>query len=465
MVTLADQGPADTWTLAQSMDEWTDTYGDPISESSGSAAAECFFREGGAKLYTVRAVGVTPVKASASFDGASDATMTVTAKYPGAFYNRYRIDVTVDGGDFTVTVKDNVTGDVLEVSDAFSTVTEAVAWSANSDYITITDDVTASDNPVAATNVALTGGTDDRGTTTQTQYDTALDLFTPDLGPGQVFAPGISTSAMATSLSQHAADNNRFALWDLPNSTSKATLLTAASAVTDLADASRLMIIGGYQKIPALVAGVPRTVPRSGSVAGIIARNDIRFGNPNQAVAGDQGFSIGDSVFATDLVYKPTAADRQDLNEAGVNLGLYYYGAVRNYGFRTAAPKLTFPNHWMAGNVRLDMAIKAECQAEGERFVFSQIDGFGHTAAKFAGVLEAILLRYYQKGALYDNRAAGGVGGPSTAFTVDTGPGVNTPELVADGVLSAVIQVRRSPMAELVNIKIRVVSTREELVA
>jgi len=465
MVALADQGPTATWSLSQTLDEWNTQHGAAIAEGQASAAAECFFRDGGAKLYTARAVGAAAVTASVILAGATLATANVLAKYPGAFYNRYRITVTVVSSTFSLTVTDSVSGATLEVSPFFTNVTEAVAWSAGSSYITVTDNVAAADNPVAVTAAPLTLGADDRAGVTQTQYDTALGLFGPELGPGQVFAPGISTTTMATALSNHAAANNRFGLFDLANSTSKATLKTAAAAVTVLANARYLMILGGYQIIPALVAGVPRTVPRSGTVAGLIARQDIRSGNPNLAAAGDQGSSAGDSVFATGLVYTPTAPDREELNGAGVNLAVNYYGAIRNYGFRTAANPVTFPNSWQASNIRLDMAIKAEATTEGDRFVFSQIDGRGHTAARFAGVLTGILLRYYTLGALYDNSSSGGIGGPSTAFTVDTGLTVNTPALVAAGTLSAVLQVRRSPFAELVQINIRVVSTREELIA
>ena len=471
MIGLAERGPSTTWTLSRTFEEWTRNHGGRLATSQLADAAECFFADGGAKLYTVRAVGPSAINAGVDLSGATLATMRVAAKYPGVLYNAITVDVVVASTTFQVVVKDTagsisgVAGSILETSPFFSSVTEAVAWSAGSSYVVITDLVTASDNPVAVTNVALTGGTDDAGAITQTQYDTALSKLVSTLGPGQVAAPGVATTAMNTSLANHAAANNRFAVGDLVNSSSKATLKTAAAAVTGLVNARHILLVGGYQTIPALVAGSPRTVSRVGTVMGLIARSDIATGNPNLAVAGDQSSAAGDSVFATGLVYEPTDADREELNEAGVNMAINYYGAIRNYGFRTAASKVALPNHWQASNVRLDMAIKAEAIAVGDRYVFRQIDGRGHTAADFGAELTGILLRYLALGALYTDEAQGGAGLASSAFLVSTGSGVNTPELVADGVLSAVIQVRRSPFAELVQINVRVVSTREELVA
>ncbi|MCW3039354.1 MAG: hypothetical protein JWM31_1259 [Solirubrobacterales bacterium] len=469
MIGFAERGPATTWTLSQSLDEWKANHGARLTYSQLADQAECFFAEGGAKLYTARVVGASPVSAFVDLMGASAVTARVAAKYPGPIYNNITIDVIVVSSTFQIVVKDTsgaISGTpatILETSPFFATVTDAVAWSVGSSYVTVIDNVLGADNPVAVTNVPLTGGTDDNANATQTQYDTALDLFPGSLGPGQVAAPGVSTTAMNTSLSNHAAAKNRFAIFDLPNSTSKATLVTAASAIRSLVNARKGMIVGGYQTIPALVAGAPRTVSRVGTVMGLIARQDIATGNPNLAAAGDQGSSAGDSVFATGLVYTPTAADRAELNLAGVNVAINYYGAIRNYGFVTAADRTLAPNHWQASNVRLDMAIKADALAIGDTYVFRQIDGRGHTAAAFAGELSGMLNRYYQLGALYDDSFSGGAGGPTTAFRVDTGSGVNTPALVASGTLSAAIQVRRSPFAELVQINVRVVSTQEAL--
>ena len=95
----------------------------------------------------------------------------------------------------------------------------------------------------------------------------------------------------------------------------------------------------------------------------------------------------------------------------------------------------------------LRMAIVAKSDAIGEKYVLRQIDGKGRTAAEFAGELSGMLAAYYETGGLYGDT-------PEEAFRVDVGPAVNTPETLAEGQLRAVLELRMSPMAELVVIEI-----------
>jgi hypothetical protein len=89
--------------------------------------------------------------------------------------------------------------------------------------------------------------------------------------------------------------------------------------------------------------------------------------------------------------------------------------------------------------------------------VFATIDGQGLTISAFNGALTGMLLPYYTAGSLYGRTA-------DEAFRVDTGPGVNTDETIADGELRAVIYLRMSAAAELVHIEIVKVALSESLV-
>jgi hypothetical protein len=62
-----------------------------------------------------------------------------------------------------------------------------------------------------------------------------------------------------------------------------------------------------------------------------------------------------------------------------------------------------------------------------------------------------MLTQFYNDGALF---AEPGTDDPTTAFEVNVGPAVNTPVTMADGRLCAVLSVRMSPHAELVQIQI-----------
>lgn len=301
-----------------------------------------------------------------------------------------------------------------------------------------------------------TSGDDDHANADDTDWADALDLFTKDLGPGQVLAPGKTTAAVHGALADHAEENNRIALLDLADDADRADLETAAtsaaSGVSDPKNTRRAVPLAPWYEVPGVGGGTHRTVPPSAVVAGIVARNDAETGNPNLAAAGPQGLSR----FALDVTQTYTDADREDLNDAGVNVGRNVRGQVQNYGWRTLADPDTDVQWVQASKARTHMAIIAEGEAIAERYVFSQIDGKGHKAAEFAGDLTGVLLGYYSLGALFGDT-------PEEAFTVDVGSDVNTPESIADGELRAVVAVRTSPFAELVTLEIVAVPVDESI--
>jgi hypothetical protein len=149
-----------------------------------------------------------------------------------------------------------------------------------------------------------------------------------------------------------------------------------------------------------------------------------------------------------------TDAEREDLNDAGVDIARVIYGQVETYGYRTLAP---LESGWgNLGNARLNMEIVARAEAVGERYVFSQIDGRRVKISQFGAELSAMLVPYYEAGSLYGDTA-------QDAFFVDVGPGVNTETTIANGELHAVIGVRMSPFAEYVVIEIVKVATDQPL--
>src|SRR5262249_15597235 len=119
-------------------------------------------------------------------------------------------------------------GSIVETSPDLTTQADAVNWATGSShYITLT--IGASTNvPAVAAAAALATGADDRTNITDTQWLNALNLFTPDLGPGQVMAPGRTSDIGHTQLADHAKNYNRVALLDLPDTALKGTLETSA---------------------------------------------------------------------------------------------------------------------------------------------------------------------------------------------------------------------------------------------
>ena len=73
--------------------------------------------------------------------------------------------------------------------------------------------------------------------------------------------------------------------------------------------------------------------------------------------------------------------------------------------------------------------------------------GWGNSNGQDIAFLRAMLVPFYESGALYGETA-------EDAFEVNVGQQVNTPETIAAGELHAVLEVRMSPFAEKVVIEI-----------
>jgi hypothetical protein len=284
----------------------------------------------------------------------------------------------------------------------------------------------------------------------------ALDALTKDLGPGQVFIadPGIaSVLENQQALLDHCQACNRVALLT-PLDGDATSLLAAATALKGYDTARYGALFAPQAVIPGIAGGTSRTVPYSAIEAGIIGRNDA-FANPNVASAGD----LGQAVYATDLTTRYTDQEYADLNAGGVDLAKLVYGGVRTYGYRTVVDPQGSDSDWLElGWARLNMAIVADAAAVGEHYVFSQIDGRGRTISAFGAGLSAMLVPFYEAGALYGDTA-------DDAFQVNVGPSVNTPTTIANGELHAVLAVRMSPFAEWVVIEIVKVATTEAIAA
>lgn len=442
---FADFGPTDEAVKVRSLKEFKSAFGGRVNSGSLCDSVETFFREGGSVCYVARVVGPAAANASVTIDS----TVDVEAKYPGAFGNGLNVEVEAgsQSGTFRFVVTHDSDASVSETSPDYATVADAEDW--DSAYVTITDNAGSASDPSVGT-YSLSGGSDDYASATDSDWQTALDLFVADLGPGQVSYPGRTTATAHSQLLQHAEDTNRIALLDAADTATVATLTAAAAAASILPGASRGALFAPWAKIAGVSGGSVRTVPYSAVQAGLEARRDASGLNPNVPAAGVNG----QPVSVIELAQSWTDDDRETLNDAGVNVAKLVYGGPRTYGYRTLVDPDTDPNNWQLGNSRLRMAVTAKASEIAERYVLSQIDGKGRTIAAFAGDLSGMLTGYYESGGLYGDS-------PEEAFRVDTS--VNTPETIEAGQLRAVISMRVSPMAELVVIEIVKVPVSQEI--
>ena len=271
----------------------------------------------------------------------------------------------------------------------------------------------------------------------------ALDLFPYELGPGQVCAPGITDPTVHAAVLAHIGATHRCALLDSAGG-DKAALLAEITALQGAANPEWLrfaQLLAPTISYPQSATGTPVDVPYSGVQAGMIARSDV-LGNPNQPAAGINGVSR----LALGLSEDWSDDDREAINEAGLTLAKMVYGDVRTYGARTAAGDDDTNWLWFA-NSRVVMAVTHESDAIAQNYLFRQVDGRRQLFAAFETDLRAMLLRYFNIGALYGAT-------PADAFHVDTGAQVNTDETIAAGEVHAVIYLKTSPTGEWVEIAI-----------
>jgi hypothetical protein len=446
---LADAGPANTPLHCYNLADFTRQLGNRVSYSALYDALDVFFNEGGYHAIVSRIVGPSAVTATRNLlDSGSGISLVATAKGPGAGSDAQHgnnLKVAVLAGvvsGYRIQVLDSASV-VLETSTDLTTQQDAVNWSTYSNYINLAIGATAL-VPATAAAAALSGGTDDRGNITETQRLNAINGFGAGLGPGQVSIIGSTTDASHQNLIAHALTYNRFALIDLPDTATAATL--EASAVAARANGDHGAAFTPWVTAPGVIAGTIRSVPPSAFMAGVIARNDAINGNPNQPSAGERGQAqyitgLTQSAFDND------PATRQTLNSFGINVIRTMFGGIRNYGYRTLVDSVANPTWVLASNARLQMAIAADANEVAERHIFTQIDGAGVEIGHFNGDLAAMLLDYYNLGALYGIT-------PNDAFYVNTGPGVNTPTTLAANELHAILNVKMSPMAEFVQIAV-----------
>lgn len=447
VIGTADQGRVDAPIFIQSMTDFVRLLGNRTTYSNLYDALDLFFREGGGAAYVGRVVGPAAVIASKNLvDNVAATSLVVKALGPGTYGNALKVAVVAATGTgvYQVSVYDT-NNNLLENSGDLTTQNDAVAWSQNSQYVRITLGASLLTPVVGGANTiaALTGGTDDRNNITDTQRLAALALFTKDLGPGNVSAPGLTADSVHTMLADHAAANNRVALLDAPDTPTQATLTTSATNAKATGNGQYAALYAPWIVVPGLTPNTIRTVPPSALAAGRMAATDAVYG-PGTPAAGSKGIS----GYATG-VSQPNWTDtqRDALNTAGVNVVRVLNGQVTVYGSRSLADPLNNPYWVPLGSVRYLMGLAARAWAVGQQFVFDPIDGQGHTISAYTGALVALCQADWNAGEIYGAT-------PADAFNVNTGPSVNTPAVLAGQELRAAISVRPSPMAELVTIQI-----------
>lgn len=446
LVGLTDRGPVTAPILVRSLDEFISRFGTRQSYSVLYDVVEMAFREGLNQAYIGRVVGPAATQGSIdllnTYAGGGTASLTATAYGPGAWSANYKVAVVAGGagGTFKIQIFDTTGAILLEDSGDLVDNNAGVTWGQTSQYVRVLLGPNAA-VPAVHAATAMSAGTDDRASITDANWLTALNLFTPDLGPGQVAAPGGITSARWNQLADHAEANNRVGICDMPNIGTAATLEADAAAISSrfCAAYAPWVVIPGTTN-----TGPTRTVPPCALIIGLIGKNDATRGT-NRPSAGNYGVS----KYAIDL--SQSAWDdltRQAMNASGVNVLRRMFNGIRVYGWRTTTNAVSDANWIDFANSRLFMQISAELDEIGENFMFEEIDGQnGSTIGAFHGGLAGVCKQHFDNKELFGDTS-------DEAYLVDTGPLVNTLATIADLQLNAVVSLKMAPFAEYIQIKI-----------
>jgi len=457
MVGVTEFGPTKPTTndLVQNMDEYTTKYA-PNGRTFAAGitmhdSAEEFFAQGGNRLFVGRVVGPASAAATVNLNDASaGVALVVTARSVGAFGNS--IDVKVDinstnpdiaAGKFRLTLLNENTNEILDASPDLTNASDAITWASDS-IVKITAGVSTL-IPAAGT-FDLAGGADDSVGVVDASWQTALDNLGAALGPGILFAPGVTTGSLYNKLVQAALVGTRVAFLDGADTGTASTLITSIKTIVD--STMKRSRFGGlfvpWLIVPGLTTGTVRKVPPSPAVAGKFAANMANGFSANQPAAGELG------RLETVLDYAQTFSDTDlvNLNANGVNVIRDIYGVSKIYGWRTTADPVNDPRWIALSNSILHRQVAALCAQVGERFIFRQIDGQGHLIGEFGAALDGeVCMPMYLAGSFYG-------ASPQEAYKVDTGPSVNTIQTIAANELHAVVSIRMAPFGEEVDIEI-----------
>ncbi len=427
MVGQTERGSSTVPARDFSLEQWVARWGNAVANSSLYQFARTFFAEGGKALVTLREVGPSPVKAtSTAKNTSSEGVVKIEAINYGVYGNSLtRQFVAGVSSGVQLIIRE---GSTILTQSGDLTTQAAIASFANSTGVVTATILGPTGLPVVdGSAVALTGGTDDHASATNTQTAAALALLDTRMGPGTVSLPGKTTEEAHALLIDHHEVFDRIGLADLPDSGSGGTL-TGNIAVQRSDDGAD----GVAAFAPWVVTPDGFDVPPASFAAAKIAQTYLATGNPNEPAAGTNGRAQWIAGLTQDF----SVATREALDAGGVN-AIYNVdgqGDIQLYGYDTLADPTADPLGTALSNAMLDMLIRWKARAIGRRLAFKEIDPKGRLASKYHGELDAMLKTMQAQGALW-------------AFSVDT-QSVNSAETARELKLNARMKVERSPYSK-----------------
>lgn len=351
MLGVTEKGPVNTPTLVQSFDQFVKKFGGYIAASDMTAAVEGFFENGGTNLYVVRIVhyttitdGTTATSEEATVDLSNAtpvATLTVDGKYDGTYANSYKIRVAAAtsgvASEFNLSVEDS-SGLSLELWPNLTMLTTAARYvetivndvNNGSERITVTDlavvGTTTQRRPANALSAFMAGGNDGLTSLADSDYvgssagATGFHALDATDDVTMLAIPGIATSAVqnaAIAYAEVTRSGQIFCVLDPPSGQSASQMITYVNSTAAIGGLSEYAAIY-WPQIKVLnpsktLFGTDDTItiPPSGHIAGMIARNDsAKVGGVWTTPAGtEEGKLFGVLGLETDTVLKEDVRD------------------------------------------------------------------------------------------------------------------------------------------------------------
>ena len=448
------RGPTDETKLVRSFSEFKTYYGEYTTSTTAWVPVKTFFEEGGSRVYVARATGAGAAAASGSLDDGSNDTIDFDAADVGTWGNDLVIAVIAAdslSGGFRVTV--TLDSDLLLTTPDLADVAAAVSFinTSSVSHLVVASNNTDSTSDPAVGSVTLTGGAEPTTTLTDAEYNTALGLFTYELGAGVVCMPGQTSTTAYANLEDHATANNRIAFCGFAAATTNANAKTNAAAAGTAAgtEARRMAFFHPHIKVedPA-DAGLTVTISPETFAAAARSKAINEAGAPFRAGAG---LISAASSFVKGVELAIDKADGDLLDEGRVNAIRSIGGSVRVYGARSLSTDdanyrfITFQdmvNH-----------IVVEAEERLEDFVFSTIDSRGGLFGQIRSSMVAMLDPHRISGGLYEAFDADG-GRIDPGYSVVVNDDNNPVSQLATGLVKVDIGVRVSSVGDKINVTI-----------
>lgn len=464
-VGLAERGSTKDPTVVVSMADFIAKLGAWVPYGFLYDSAQAYFGEGGVQMVVSRLAGPAATTGTRMLmDTAATplATLAINALDAGAWSSRLSVAVAAGTVANTFRIDIYLDGTLTESFPDLASPAAAVTALLRSGYVRAVNQasVTAApaNNPAVLAVTALSTGTDDRASLLTADYLAGLTRFTPDFGSGAVAIPGQPASLVGTGLLSHARANYRIAL----TATAIATPSTGAtSAVVPLRGA--LGSEGGALYWPWVVisdnAGGERTIPPEGTVAGVRARNITAVG-PWQATAGKSG-QANFVLRPEQTVDKATSDAMTDTN--AINVILTRVGTTRIYGARSLSTDLV--NYKLLTGREMLNYVASEVQRVLEDRVFGSIDARGFFAALVRADIVGILFPMVALRGLFELIDPVSKLQIDPGYSIDVGPGVNTPAVIAADSFKVVVGIRPPGTAALISVTINKAALTSPLAA